>query len=234
MRRILRADFSYNKTGFSVLFSLCILFFLIDLFWGGFSIPIGENGRISFGLDSELTGLHEIYNLVVNTAIAWFIAIVVMGASADKQKLDRFNGMLPLPRRIYGIGRLLFVNASQMAIFVLWLLFLAISSNEFEMTELWAIFSANAVLLSLVTIFIIHHDFGFFENPKYKRLNYVLLFLLIIATNVIFNVEYFSAVPMNIVRFFISLPGALFFTFFWIGLSLLSVTVYSRRRIYLE
>jgi len=139
MWKILKADLAYNKFGFLIAYVLALI------------IQIGE-----------------FYILIASPMIIFFIAIGIMGSASDKEKRERFHSLLPIPIKRLAFIRLVFVIVFQLG-------FLAIQFSHFFSTyfgkdnsAFWSILVANGFILSVINIFIIYTELGFFNTRKYR------------------------------------------------------------------
>jgi len=152
MWQILKADLSYNKSGFIIAYALALIF------------QIGE-----------------FYTQITILMIIFFIAVGIMGSESDKEKRDRFHSLLPLPIKKLAFIRMVFVVAFQLG-------FLAILLVKFFNTQFgtnnsafWSILIANGFILSVINIFIIYTELGFFNTKKYRFILLGIIAIVLIA-----------------------------------------------------
>ncbi|MGH7454774.1 MAG: hypothetical protein ACRENG_25685, partial [bacterium] len=115
----------------------------------------------------------------------------------------------------------------------LWLCMLIFKPESATAGTLWGMLSQNGLLLSVITIFIIHHHLGFFGTKKYTRINYGILLALALPVVGLVYFGHINAVARFLWRHFMSVSGALVSTLLWLGLSYLSVIIFVRRKSYL-
>lgn len=152
MWKILKADLAYNKFGFLIAYVLA------------FIIQIGE------------------FNTqIVSSMIIFFIAVGIMGSESDKEKRDRFHSLLPLPIKKLAFIRMVFVVAFQLGFLVI--LFSHFFSSYFgtDNSYFWSILVANGFILSVINIFIIYTELGFFNTKKYRFILLGIIAIVLIA-----------------------------------------------------
>jgi hypothetical protein len=211
MWQILKTELDYTKEGLMVGYAIALLFFIAAMMW--------EDWGIS--------------RYMLSTAITYFITIGIIGSEGDKDQRTRYHSALPVTPRQRAVVDLLYITLVQAGMVLLWLSMLIFKSGSAIMPTFWSMFSLNGLLLSLMAIFIIHTHFGFYGTKKYKRIDYAILLLLIIAAITIGYFGYGSATARFLWRHYMSASGALVSTLLWLGLSYLSVIVCVRRKSYL-
>jgi hypothetical protein len=211
MWQILKTELDYTKEGLMVGYAIALLFFIATVIWE----------------DWDISGY------MLSTAITYFITIGIIGSEGDKEKRTRYHAALPVTPRERAAVDLLYITLVQAGMFLLWLGMLIFQSNSATAPTFWSMFSLNGLLLSLMAIFIIHTHFGFYGTKKYKRIDYAILLLLIIAAIAIGYFGYGRAAARFLWRHYLSASGALVSTLLWLGLSYLSVIIFARRKSYL-
>jgi hypothetical protein len=93
--------------------------------------------------------------------------------------------------------------------------------------------SQNGLVLSVITIFIIHTHLGFYGEKKYTRINYGILLALALLVAGFVYFGHINAVTRFLWRHFMSASGALASMLLWLGLSYLSVISFVRRKSFL-
>lgn len=209
MWQILKTELDYTKEGLMVGYAIALLFFIAAMMW--------EDWGIS--------------RYMLSTAITYFITIGIIGSEGDKEQRTRYHAALPLTPQQRAMSDLLYITLVQAGMFVLWLCMLIFKSSS--ASTFWSMFSLNGLLLGLITIFIIHTHFGFYGTKKYKRIDYAILLLLIVAATGISYFGYGGTAARFLWRHYLSASGALFSTLLWLGLSYLSVIIFVRRKSYL-
>jgi hypothetical protein len=204
MWQIFKAELSYNKIGFLIAYVLALIF------------QIGE-----------------FYTQILSSMIIFFIAVGIMGSESDKEKRDRFHSLLPLPIKKLALIRMIFVVAFQVG-------FLAILLIKFFNTQFgtnnsafWSILFANGFILSVINIFIIYTELGFFNTKKYRII--LLGFIAIVLTAITLAAyqglfRTFFVTGSNFAR---SPLDALIINLICIGMFYFSYTLFIRRKSYL-
>ncbi len=211
MWHILKTELDYTKEGLMVGYAIALLFFIAAVIW--------EDWGIS--------------RYMISTAITYFITIGIVGSEGDTEKRTRYHAVLPVTPRQRAVVDLLYITLVQAGMFLLWLCMLVFKSSSATAPTFWSMFSLNGLILSLIAIFIIHTHFGFYGTKKYKRIDYAILLLLIIAASTIGYLGYGRAAARFLWRHYGASSGALVSTLLWLGLSYLSVIVCVRRKSYL-
>jgi hypothetical protein len=211
MWQILKTEFDYTKEGLMVGYAIALLFFIGAVIW--------EDWGIS--------------RYMISTAITYFITIGIIGSEGDKEQRTRLHAALPITPRQRAVVDLLYITLVQAGMFLLWLCMLVFKSSSATASTFWSMVSLNGLLLGLMAIFIIHTHIGFYGTKKYKRIDYAILLLLIIAAIAIDYFGYGRTAVRFLWRHYMSVSGALVSTLLWLGLSYLSVIVCVRRKSYL-
>jgi hypothetical protein len=211
MWQILKTELDYTKEGLMVGYAIALLFFIAAMMW--------EDWGIS--------------RYMLSSAITYFITIGIIGSEGDKEQRTRYHAALPLTPQQRAMSDLLYITLVQAGMFVLWLCMLIFKSSSATASTFWGMLSLNGLLLSLMAILIIHTHFGFYGTRKYKRVDYGILLLLIIAAIGISYFGYGRTAVQFLWRHYWSTSGALVSTLLWLGLSYLSVIIFVRRKSYL-
>jgi len=202
-----------------------------DLDYYKFSLLIGMSIGVLIAIVLLALGFADLNILMTNSFFVYFINIGIIGADADKDKRNRHDTLLPLSIRETAVSRMLFVIFFQLGLLLLWLIFLMFSGEEITTRTICRLFSANAMNLAIVALFVIHHDLGFLNGKKYL---YGFLGLIFIVAGLL---AYFG--KMRAVWGFIfdtlypSPAGALLFSLIAAGLYFLSIHIFVRRKSYL-
>jgi len=212
MWHILKTEIDYTKEGLMFAYAITVLFFIAAAYWESWNL----------------------FSFMANTAITYFIAMAILGSEADGEKRTRFLAGLPISPRQFAMVDLLYVTLFQLGMVLFWIGLLLFKPEEATPRTFWGMLSQNGLVLSVITIFIIHTHLSFFGAKKYTRLNYVILLALILAAA---GVAYFGdgkAVARFLWRHYMSVSGALASTLLWLGLSYLSLIIFVRRKSYLK
>ena len=162
MRKILKAEFSYNLTGILIGYSIVFL-----------ALFVGLNG-----------GMDNIHGLIAVAFITFFISVGIMGSESDKEKRDRFLTLLPIQLKQYSIARLLFVIFYQLGMFSILLLFYLLKVIPENVSTFWDIVTMNSYTLIFISFFILYSDLKFYRS-KYYCYIYLSILLLIAALLII-------------------------------------------------
>ena len=211
MWQILKAELDYTKESWMFAYVITLLFFIAAVY-----------------LESW-----DIFGYTANTTIVYFITMAIVGSEADKELRTRYYALLPIIPQQLAIMDLLYVTLFQLGMFLLWLCLLIFKTESATAGTLWGMLSQNGFILSIITIFIIHHHLGFYGMKKYKRINYGILLALILAAAGIAYFGHGKAVAQFLWRHYMSASGALVSTLLWLGLSYLSVNIFVRRKSFL-
>ena len=220
MWQILKAEIRYNIAGLIIGYSIISLFFLATLIWESMNL----------------------FSFIINSSVACFIMIGIIGSETDKEKRDRLYTLLPNSVRDVGWSRLLFLVFFQVVVLTLWFVIYFIELPEVGSRAIWTLLSANGFLLSFIMLFTIYHELSFFSTSKYKY----LFFICVIFGLVLVYVQRPDLMFVRMVDIghsvhvfelyrdlFTSAPGALLANFIGFGLFYLDVTVFCRRRLFL-
>ena len=218
MWKMIKSDIMYNRFLFVFLYSVVI-------------IAVAANAV--FG------------NLEEALATWMFFSVVVIGITAGieemRTKRIRFFTGLPVPDRQQGIYRYsVFVPYWLSLMILLWLSSLISRKGQVGLDYLWWILTRIGAMFIWIASMNLSQDFRFYYNTK--SLGYLLKWTVLIFGTFggpfvyfVTNVRYQS----DLVFFFVSnmfqnSAGALALFLFSLGLMVLSVRVYKRRRSYTE
>ena len=204
MWKIFKAELSYNKFGFLIAYVLA------------FVIQIGE-----------------FYTQIVSSMVIFFIAVGIMGSESDKEKRDRFHSMLPIPIKKLAFIRMVFVVAFQSGFLVI--LFTHFLNTYFgeNNTFFWSILISNGFILSVINIFIIYTELGFFNTKKYRFIFLGILAFILIALTLAIYWGLFHSLFVREYSFTKSPLNALIFNLICLGMFYLSYSLFIRRKSYL-
>ncbi|MGH7598135.1 MAG: hypothetical protein ACREOI_17420 [bacterium] len=212
MWHILKTELDYTKEGLLFAYAITLLFFCAALYWESWNI----------------------FSFMANTTITYFIAMAILGSEADGEKRTRLLAGLPITPHQLAMVDLVYVTLFQLGMVVFWIGLLLFKPEEAIPRTFWGMLSQNGLVLSVITIFIIHTHLGFYGAKKYTRLNYGILLALALLVVGLVYFGHINAVARFLWRHFMSVSGALISTFLWLGLSYLSVIIFVRRKSYLE
>jgi len=211
MWQILKTEFSYTKHGLMLAYTIALLIFIVAAFWRSWNI----------------------FGYMTHTTINYFITMAILGSEGDKERRTRCYARLPVPPQQTAMVDWLYVTLIQLGMFLLWLGLLIFKPESATLRTFWGMLSQNGVILSVIMIFIIHTHLGFYDTKKYQRLNYVILFALILLAAGLAYFRQFNTVARFFWHHYMSFSGALVGTLLWLGLSYLSVIIFVRRKSYL-
>jgi hypothetical protein len=204
MWRIFKAELAYNKFGFLIAYVLALIF------------QIGE-----------------FYTQITSTMIIFFIAIGIMGSESDKEKRDRFHSLLPLPIKQLAFIRMVFVFAFQFGFLVILLIKFFNTQFGTNNSALWSILIANGFILSVINIFIIYTELGFFNKKKYRFIFLGIIALILISLSLALYFGYLRSLFVMGSDFAKSPIEALIFNLVCIGMFCLSYVLFIRRTSFL-
>jgi hypothetical protein len=211
MWRLLKAELDYTKEGLMFAYAITLLFFIAATYWESW----------------------DIFGYLASTTITYFITMGIIGSEADNEKRTRFLASLPTPPPQLAMVDLLYVTLVQLGMALFWIGLLLFKSEEATPRAFWGMLSQNGLVLSIITIFIIHTHLGFYGAKKYKRITYGILLALALLVIGLVYFGHINAVARFLWRHFMSVSGALASTLLWLGLSYLSVIIFVRRKSYL-
>src|SRR5574341_762849 len=169
MWHILKTELDYTKGSLMFAYAITLLFFMAAAYWESW----------------------DIFSYTANTTIVYFITLAIVGSAEDKELRTRYYALLPIVPQQLAMMDLLYVTLFQLGMFPLWLGMLIFKPESATAGTLWGMLSQNGLLLSVITLFIIHHHLGYYGTKKYTRLNYVILLAL---TLLVVGLVYFGHV----------------------------------------
>ena len=204
MWRIFKAELAYNKFGFLIAYVLALIF------------QIGE-----------------FYTQITSSMIIFFIAIGIMGSESDKEKRDRFHSLLPLPIKQLALIRMIFVLAFQVGFLVILLIKFFNTQFGTNNSVLWSILIANGFILSVINIFVIYTELGFFNTIKYRFILLGIIAIILIGLSLALYMGFLRTVFATGSNFAKSPFDALIINFICIGMFYFSYALFIRRKSYL-
>lgn len=145
MWQILKAEFNYTRTVLLIAYAIALAFFIMAAYWERWNI----------------------FEYTSNTAITYFIAIGVLGSEGDKEKRTRgYAGLSITPWQI-ALVDFLYVTLVQLGMFARWLCLLIFKPESATAKTFWGLIAQNGFILSVITVFIIHHHLGFYGGKKF-------------------------------------------------------------------
>ncbi len=204
MWRILKAELSYNKSGFIIAYMLALI------------VQIGE-----------------FYTQVTSSMLIFFIAIGIMGSQSDNEKRDRFHSLLPIPIYKLAFIRMVFVVVFQLGFLVILISHFFSTYFGRDNSTFWTILIANGFILSVINIFIIYTELGFFNTKKYRFIFLGIIALMLIALALALYLGFFRTVFVVGANFAKSPLNALVSNLICFGMFYLSYVLFIRRKSYL-
>ena len=204
MWEIFKAELSYNKFGFLIAYVLALI------------IQIGE-----------------FYTQIASSMIIFFIAIGIMGSESDKEKRDRFHSLLPIPIKKLAFIRMIFVFVFQLGFLII--LFSHFFSTYFgtDNSYFWSILVANGFILSVINLFIIYTELGFFNTKKYRFIFLGVIAIILIGLTLALYLGFLRTAFVMGSNFTKSPLDALIFNLVCLVMFYLSYTLFIRRKSYL-
>jgi hypothetical protein len=204
MWQILKAELAYHKFGFLIAYLLALII------------------QIS-----------EFYTLIPSPIIIFFIAVGIMGSQSDKEKRERFHSLLPISIKRRAFIRLAFVIVFQFGFLVIqfshfFSIYFGIDNSAF-----WSILIGNGFILSVINIFIIYTDLGYFNSKEYRLIFLGIIAAIIIALALIFFLGFRGSAFFIGANFVKSPLNALIFNLVCFGMFYLSYVLFIRRKSYL-
>jgi len=210
MWQILKTEFRYTRDALIIAYLITAAFFVIALL------------RDNYG----------IYNFMWNTTIIYFIFMGITFSVYVNERRYRFFATLPVTPEEITIVDGLYVLLVQLGMCVFWLLYLVFRPETITSQVLWAMLANSATILSLVTVFGIHYHLGFFE-PKYKRVNWLILLAFILTVASLGYLRKLDEVARVVWVHYASGHGALISLLLCTALSVASARIFLRRKSYL-
>jgi hypothetical protein len=173
------------------------------------------------------------YNYMWNTTIAYFILMGIAGSLTINEKRYRLLAILPVTPQDVAVADGLYCLLVQLGMSMLWILFLLFRPEHLSHQVIWLGVSNIATIQIITTLFGIHYHAGFFETKKYKRLNWLLLFVFVAILVELGYLRMLKPIAQAMWQFYVSPPGAFVFVLMWIVALSLSREVYLRRKSYL-
>lgn len=217
MWKIIEAEFHYHLTALAITFAIgmLIVIFLI------FSIEMtGEGSRTAWALMSTTMTLYG-------------YLLIHIGGHQDQEKRDRMNATLPISIKHLGIARWALVIFLQIGFAVLTLCGVMMAS-KFELKSLFAVLSSNAFLFLIVGIIAMYQELGHFCTRIYRRIFWGLLFSFLVLIGLFVLSGQLLTVARNIFEPYTTPEGAAIYSLLAIGLLILNVIIFTRRRSYLS
>ncbi|UCE06943.1 MAG: hypothetical protein JSW07_02570 [bacterium] len=204
MWKILKAELSYKKSGFIIAYVLALI------------VQIGE-----------------FYTQVTSSMLIFFIAIGIMGSQSDKEKRDRLHSMLPIPIKKLAFIRMVFVVVFQLGFLVILISHFFSAYFGKDNSAFWTILIANGFILSVINIFIIYTELGFFNTKKYRFIFLGIIGFILIAVALTLYLGFFRSFFVMGSNFAKSPRDALIFNLICFGMFYLSYVLFIRRKSYL-
>ena len=146
MKEYILAEWEDRKTGLVIATILYGVFFAIAALWGDWDI-------------------NQFYT---NSAIVFWIATGIMDSAADKERRDRLYTLMPISLRAYSIARVVDVLFLKLWLLILWFVFLLVRPEGFTIDKFWYMLSFSTIAVTIILVFVVYHDLGFFETWKYR------------------------------------------------------------------
>lgn len=204
MWQILKAELSYNISGFIIAYVLALI------------VQIGE-----------------FYTQVTSSMLIFFIAIGIMGSASDKEKRDRFHSLLPIPIKQLAFIRMAFVIIFQLGFLVILTSHFLSTYFGKDNSAFWTILIANGLILCFINIFIIYTELGFFNTKKYRFILLGIIAIILIDLALAVYLGLFRTVFVVGSSFAKSPLIALVFNLVCFSMFYLSYVLFIRRKSYL-
>ena len=208
MWQMLKVGFDYSRVALIVAYGISIQSAIATFIWDA----------------------NAVYNVMMISGIIYLITIGLIGLAEVKEKRDRSDAMLPLSIRKIAIGRMLLLILFQLAMFSMWLI---VWIFQHEGSVIWSMLTTNAVILSIVAILTIYHDLGFFGTNKYYWTMQGTLAALYLAAGLLLYLKGWRAGFEFLHQLYVSPAGASLSNLLALGLLVLSVNIYIRRKSFL-
>lgn len=174
MITLLREDFKYHQAAIMIVYTIGILMIFLDVAWGIVDIDI----------------------MMGTTTIAFFIGSFTMGITEDGEKRERLQALLPIPLKIFGVTRLLFMLIFQGGILGIWLIHMSLKYSHDSGRLLLNMLSNNSYNLFFVTLFLVYHDLGSL-GTKVWRILYLFIAICAIAFLIYLSINEHIVFPMS-------------------------------------
>lgn len=204
MWKIFKAELSYNKFGFLIAYVLALI------------VQIGE-----------------FYTQLASSMLLFFIGIGMMGSASDKEKRDRFHSLLPIPIKKLAFIRMVFVIVFQLGFLVILISHFFSSYFGKDNSTFWTIFIANGFILSVINIFIIYTELGFFNTKKYRFILLAIIAIILIGLSLALYMGFLRTAFVTGSNFAKSPIDALISNLICFSMFYLSYVLFIRRKSYL-
>ncbi len=228
MWKLIKSEFEYYKITISLVFGIMLILFVII---------------VGFGWESAEKDIPGISSLMLGLSI---VIISIRSVKSAKEKNDRFISVLPLKRWKIALARLMFVNGFWLTSLSGLLLIMAIFHfNEFSESLFWYFISLSSIIFTFNLAPFLHKDLSSIFTDKYSKAAitavYLVIFMsiyfLFIGTRAFtryFSMPEFEFLSGQIHQLSPSPVAAFAFLFVSILLSLLSLFLYQKRKLYFE
>jgi len=229
MWHLLKTELSYHKVEIMVFTSLGLVGLIANIVTGWQNI------------DVDLPGVRSL--MAVGIMVACFVRLI----SYTKEKKDRYHTSLPLPVRRIGLSRLLYIISIWICFVILfWISSSAIRPYPLDKIILETLTMSGFILMANATLFIyrdlFRFSFGSIRKSGFRIFNVVMILLGYILFYIIFavGIPYFSFLRRinlfkeNFHNVASSPYAVIVFNLLGIGLTIMSVILFARRKSYLE
>jgi hypothetical protein len=159
MKEYILAEWDDRKYGIAFVTTLYAIFFAAAAIWGNWNID----------------------QFFTNTAVTFWISTGIMGHEADKEKRDRHYVLLPISLRSYSLVRIADLMITKFWLLLFWFVFLLVHPEGFTSDKFWYMLSFSTIAISIILVFVLYHDFGFFHTWKYRISLYVIGLLVVVG-----------------------------------------------------
>jgi len=171
---------------------------------------------------------------LMSTIMTLYIYLLIhIGAHQDQEKRDRMSVMLPISIKRLGAARWAILIFLQIG-FAAMTFFGVMMANKFDLKSLFVVFSSNAFLFLIVAIIAIYQELGHFGAQKYRRYFAGLMFLILVLIGVLILSGQIITFIRTVFEPYTTPEGAAIYSLLAIGLFMLNVIIFTRRRSYLS
>lgn len=208
MWEIAKGELAYCKTGYLWVIGMFAVLFVIGAF-----------------LDQW-----DLDQYIMNTSLATLIICGLNGKHVEKR--NRQLMLLPIKPRQVAVLRFVYNVALLALAFIGWIVFILVRPDGWALPMFWAMLSGAAIVLSIIALLTMHHDFAHFGTRKLRLMSYGILVLVISSVVIAGFTGLLDGLSAG--KFFKTPLAVLVYSLIFLMLFTSSIHVFNRRKSYLS